>query len=936
VSETLATGASKEGETGRKGNMWRGDIWRIGNEVEEMKRFVAVLACTIIILTAIPMTIASLEMGDGMSKPLALVPPPEMNYIVSEPFRINNNSDFVNSTKVTSGNGSVDNPWIIENFEIDGSDMKYCIFIGNTTDHFIIRNCSLYNAIGINDFRLRNAGITLENVYNGLIIYNNMSNNIYGVYSYLSNENNISNNEFYNNRAGVYISTSYNNQLANNIITSTYTKGINLDWVIGSYLFNNSMIGCGIEIRGDRVEHWNSHNIDITNQANGKKIYYFKNISGNTVPEGAGQVILANCSNIIVQNQNTSDTSIGIQIGFSIGNSLLNNTAIRDSIGIHIYNSSENTISENLLSDNWVGIYLFLKSCNNSLSNNTVTLNSEFGVYIYGGWEPSSNNKLLHNNFTRNRGGLYSSDAPNCTYENNVFISNSYVGIECYNSDYGVFSNNTFLNNARGISLDACQISVIFNNYIDNCTYSGLSLYRTYESITRHNTVTNNSEGMRICSNNIVHNNTLSSNDNGISLYYNVKNVTVKDNIFSNNTKGIYFSTGSTLNRIEKNSFSKNNYSVYLDKDCSLNEITKNSISENTWGIYMAEKTHTNLITNNSIINNKNGIVIFSYGGNSIYHNSFINNTFQAYANSENIWDGGYPMGGNYWSDYNAIDFYSGINQNISGSDGIGDKPHDVPGHQTAKDIYPLMIPINSLSPIAYAGLNISVEEGLSVIFNGSGTKHCIGAANYSWEFNDENGDVVLNGMVASHNFTVPGNYTVTLNVTDAMGNRGSDTMTVTVLDITPPTAAAGPEQNITAGTLVTFAGAGSTDNVGIENYTWTFTYNGTNITLYDVSPTFRFWTPGNYTVTLTIRDAAGNTDSDTVLIIVNPVTIPSDDGDIWIIILGIALVTAALLGLKMLKGKKPSAPKTEEDAAEKPVEKEFTNGQSTEPPKNE
>jgi nitrous oxidase accessory protein NosD len=41
-----------------------------------------------------------------------------------------------------------------------------------------------------------------------------------------------------------------------------------------------------------------------------------------------------------------------------------------------------------------------------------------------------------------------------------------------------------------------------------------------------------------------------------------------------------------------------------------------------------------------------------------------------------NTWDNGYPSGGNYWSDYNGTDFYSGIYQNATGSDGIGDTPY--------------------------------------------------------------------------------------------------------------------------------------------------------------------------------------------------------------------------------------------------------------------
>ncbi len=65
-----------------------------------------------------------------------------------------------------------------------------------------------------------------------------------------------------------------------------------------------------------------------------------------------------------------------------------------------------------------------------------------------------------------------------------------------------------------------------------------------------------------------------------------------------------------------------------------------------------------------------------SSSGNLIYGNAFYNNSvINAYDDNPggNYWDNGYPSGGNYWDDWNGTDWYSGINQNILGSDGIGD-----------------------------------------------------------------------------------------------------------------------------------------------------------------------------------------------------------------------------------------------------------------------
>jgi len=57
----------------------------------------------------------------------------------------------------------------------------------------------------------------------------------------------------------------------------------------------------------------------------------------------------------------------------------------------------------------------------------------------------------------------------------------------------------------------------------------------------------------------------------------------------------------------------------------------------------------------------------------------------------ENIWDEGYPSGGNYWDDYDGVDNFNGPGQNMSGSDGIGDTLYFIDWNN--QDNYPLMNP---------------------------------------------------------------------------------------------------------------------------------------------------------------------------------------------------------------------------------------------------
>jgi hypothetical protein len=93
-------------------------------------------------------------------------------------------------------------------------------------------------------------------------------------------------------------------------------------------------------------------------------------------------------------------------------------------------------------------------------------------------------------------------------------------------------------------------------------------------------------------------------------------------------------------------------------------------------------------VRGNFIGNCSTGIHLVDTAGNLLYYN-VLNNTVNAYDNGTNLWDLGYPMGGNSWYDYAGVDVANGPYQNLTGSDGIGDTPYAIGfGNQ---DRYPLM-----------------------------------------------------------------------------------------------------------------------------------------------------------------------------------------------------------------------------------------------------
>lgn len=172
--------------------------------------------------------------------------------------------------------------------------------------------------------------------------------------------------------------------------------------------------------------------------------------------------------------------------------------------------------------------------------------------------------------------------------------------------------------------------------------------------------------------------------------------------------------------------------------------------------------------------------------------------------------------------------------------------------------------------PIADAGLDRTTPIGTEVVLNGSGSTDNHEVVNYTWTFTDD-GDVTLYGMEVLYTFLTPGDHVVTLTVEDAATNSDTDTVLITIVDDLDPEADAGPDQTVPIDDEVTFDGSGSSDNSGsIENYTWTFDYDDEEKELFGENPVFTFEIAGEYIVTLTVEDAAGNYDTDTVTIRVN------------------------------------------------------------------
>ncbi len=737
------------------------------------------------------------------------------------PIYIDGNADFVSANGVVGGSGTPADPYIIEGWEINATS-AHGIEIRHTNDDFIIRNVHLHSG-GSSYY-----GIRLWDVANGRLENVTAEANQGGVRVIDSRNLTLRNIDAYAGEEG--ISSSSTNNLT--IMSSRlWDNGFGLQLlsttdvsILDTQVTQNAMHGVDIALYSGDVT---LRNVSAT--ANGGYGFDLASVDNVTLSNSTvtgnreGVNLHANVRDVLISDSNiSSNTDHGVVISYASRVTLRNNSLSHNGVYLRgVYLSELNThdiTPDNRVNGKPLAYYrncdgvsldgqeigqLIAVNCTNVQATNLVLEDTDVGIQLayvdqalLAGneihdnlWEgirvQSSTNVTLRDNHVYRNGydGVSIATSAFVTMEGNDVADNAYNGVHLTDAGFVTMANNTLTTDGLviwGGSVGAFNTHEIPPNNLVN----GKPLY--YHRDCGDQQIDSLAAGQLIlanCTNVLVTNLSISGTDLAIQLGF-VENGTVAGNRLVGN--------GGAL-------------SVHLSENTT---IFGNNISNNVAGIFLYYATNATIRNNLVAVHAEQGVLLYSAQGVRTFHNNLVGNVDQGVDwGLNNVWDDGYPSGGNYWSDYAGSDNCSGPAQDVCPDpDGLGDQPYLVAGGSA--DAFPLMEPAPFAEPdvaaytVPVASFTASPPSGeapVTVTFDASASSDAedpteVLEVRWDWE-GDLSWDTGWSTeKVAQHVYMRAGTITVRLQVKDSDGMVATASKQVVVSpDTTAPLIAHTP-----------------------------------------------------------------------------------------------------------------------------------------------
>ena len=341
-------------------------------------------------------------------------------------------------------------------------------------------------------------------------------------------------------------------------------------------------------------------------------------------------------------------------------------------------------------------------------------------------------------------------------------------------------------------------------------------------------------------------------------------NCTIENNKLTNNARGIYIRS-SKKNIISKNTAtSDTEYGIVLGASTG-NTISGNTASSNGRGIHCGS-SDDNIFSSNTVQGNSvYGLFVCGLSDRNRFYNNYFNDVNMTIRNGignsyntakkagTNIVGGPY-IGGNFWGKPDGKGFsQTAVDAN---GDGLSDSAYKNITGSIYSDNLPLVISSSTKFPIANFSSNVtSGTVPLNVAFTDTSTNT---PTAWNWSF----GDGTANSTVKNptHKYSNAGTYTVTLTATNSAGSSTiKKSSYITASSTTPPALVANFSSNVTSGTAPLNVAFADKSTGTPTAWNWSLG-DGTYSTVKN--PAHLYSKAGNYTVKLTVKNAAGSTNT--------------------------------------------------------------------------
>jgi parallel beta-helix repeat protein len=480
---------------------------------------------------------------------------------------------------VGCSNISVDNLTFTNNFE--------GMLLVDTTNS-LVEHCRFLNNDGHGMYLIASSNNTVSSCL--------FANSFFdGVFLYGATLNTLENCTYTGCIDGVSLESSQGNMIRGQTVSQCMV-GISLDASSGNILKENTMDHCGLKLAGRGLTEF-INDADTGNTVNGRPLYYCINETNMTIPSGAGQVILINCTGCNASGLNLSNASVGVELAYGKGNtlahSILNDNRV---VSVYLDGSNQGTIiKQNIMSRNNYGVDV-VSSTSTLVQGNRF---SENGLSVAFG--SSSGNVMADNTIKDGAYGVYFDGSSLNTMTDNTIDNASIFGVYLLSSYDNVLKANSMVN--CSLLVYGTTLADYINDVDATNTVQGKPVY--YYLHTKDAILPQDAGEVVLvdCSGCTVRNLSLTKGTTGIVLAYSSNNSLLGNTIVQQSVTGIDLSSGGNNdNTIQGNILVGNSYGIDIE-DSFGTLVKRNRIASNYYGIllYQASKTkvHRNTLSNN-------------------------------------------------------------------------------------------------------------------------------------------------------------------------------------------------------------------------------------------------------------------------------------------------------------------------------------------------